>query len=297
MEKGFPDLAQRVAADKAEYIVLSSLSSICVFDPRELLDRLPAGSELVKLSVQNTPIETYVGRREPLANLLAAHAARSRPGGRCREYLFRGVLLSAIDLIVDLPGELLFQNDLLEFYRRNIWTIANCQGEHYNGILSRLPPLAEPGRESHVAEKASLRDCVVASGVEVEGSVEGSILFPDVSVRRGALVSNSVILNGNRIGAGCVIQNALVLPYLTDAPRTGPNIGDNCQIGAKSSTARNVDHPSQIRDGLALIGMNVDIPNAFKAEAATYVGPGASPSALRKLKVLRRGTSMIGGQP
>ena len=42
--------------------------------------------------------------------------------------------------------------------------------------------------------------------------------------------------------------------------------------------------------------MNVDLPNGFKAEAATYIGPGVSPAALRKLKVLRRGASLYGGQ-
>jgi hypothetical protein len=267
-----------------------------VFDPRALLDHLPAGNELVKLSVQNTPIETYVGRREHLAALLAAHAARARHGGRSRDYLFRGALPSAIDLIEDLPGEILFQNDLMEFYVRNIWAIANCHGELYNRIISRLPTLAEPGRESHVAEKGTLKNSILASGVEVEGAVEGSVLFPDVVVRRGALVSNSVVLNGNRIGSGAVIHNAMLLPYLTEGSRTGPNIGDNCQIGAKVSTAKNIDFPSQIRDGLALVGMNVDMPNGFKAETATFVGPGVPSAALRRLKQLRRGTSVLEGR-
>ena len=206
------------------------------------------------------------------------------------------MLFSAIDLIQDIPGELLFQNDLMEYQRANLWAIANCEGARYNRILSRLPPRAEPSRESRVAEKASVRDSILAPGVEVEGTVEGSVLFPDVVVQRGAVVSNSVILSGNRIGSGAVLQNALVLPYLTEAPRTGPNIGDRVQIGAKSSTARNVDFPSQVRDGLALVGMNADIPNGFKAEAATVVGAGVPPAALRRLKLLRRGTSILEGE-
>lgn len=296
LEAGLAELAARVAADESEFIVLASLSSVSVFDPRALLDMLPAGSDMVKLAVQKTPIETYVARRDALAKMFAAHAARPRHEGSNREYLFNDILFSAIDLIEELPGELLFQNDLMEFYRRNIWAIANCEGESFNKMLSRLPPLAESGKESRVAEKGSLKDSILASGVEVEGVVEGSVLFPDVVVRRGALVSNSVVLNGNRIGAGSVLQSALVLPYVTDAPRTGPNIGDNCQIGAKSSTAKNADFPSQLRDGVALVGMNVDLPNGFKAEAATYVGPGVPSAALRKLKVLRRSASVFGGQ-
>ncbi len=296
LESGLSELAARVAAEESEFIVLASLSSVCVFDPRALLDLLPAGGDIVKLAVQKTPIETYVARRDALAKLFSPHSARARRGGRVREYLFNDILFSAIDLIEDVPGELLFQNDLMEFYRKNIWAIENCEGESFNRILSRLPPLAEPGKESRVAEKGSLKGSILASGVEVEGSVEGSILFPDVLVRRGAFVSNSVVLNGNRIGAGSAVHNALLLPYVTDAPRTGPNIGDNCQIGAKSSAAKNSDFPSQIRDGMTLVGMSVDIPNGFKAEAATYIGPGVPIAALRKLKVLRRSASVHGGQ-
>ncbi len=297
LDGGFPDLARRLAADSSEFVVLSSLSCICVFEPRALLDLLPAGSDIIKLSVQNTPIETYAGRRERIVEILSARAARARAGGRSREYLFRDVLFSAIDLIQDVPGEMLFQNDLTEYYRANIWAIANCEGTRYNRILSRLPARSETGKESRVAEKASVRDSLLSSGVEVEGTVEGSLLFPDVAVRRGAVVSGCVVLPGNRIGPGAVLQNTLVLPWVSDTPRTGPNIGDRCQIGAKSSTAKNADFPTQVRDGLSLVGMNAEIPNGFKAEAATVIGSGVPAPALRRLKILRRGTSILEGQP
>jgi hypothetical protein len=101
-------------------------------------------------------------------------------------------------------------------------------------------------------------------------------------------------MNGNRLGAGTTLQTTLVLPFLGDAPRTVFNIGDNCQIGARASTAKNADHPLQIRDGLTVLGMNCDIPNGFKAEAATLVESGVPASVLRRLKVLRRGTSARG---
>ncbi len=117
--------------------------------------------------------------------------------------------------------------------------------------------------------------------------------FPNVAIRRNALVSHSVVLNGNRIGSGTEIYNALILPYTSDAPRPTPNIGDNCAIGGKTSSMKNTDFPTHIRDGIAVIGTNADIPNGFQAEAASYVAPGVPASALRRLKVLRRGTSIL----
>jgi hypothetical protein len=294
LEKGIEELAARVAGLTSDWVALSSLSSVTVVDPRALMDCLPRGSDIVKLSVQNTPIETYAGRREPMAAMLASHARRARQGGRSRDWLFRNALHPSIDLIQDVPGEILFQNDLTEYYRAHIWCIANCEEAGYNRIMSRLPALAEPCRESQVAEKGLLRDSLVASGVTVEGTVEGSFLFPDVVVRRGATVVNSVVLNGNRLGAGAALQTTLVLPFIGDAPRTVSNIGDNCQIGARASTAKNADHPLQIRDGLTVLGMSCDIPHGFKAEAASLVESGVPAAVLRRLKVLRRGASVRG---
>ena len=62
-----------------------------------------------------------------------------------------------------------------------------------------------------------------------------------------------------------------------------------------TSTMKNADFPAQIRDGLAVIGVNADIPNGFRAEAGSYVAPGVPSSLLRKLKVLRRGASVLDG--
>ena len=50
--------------------------------------------------------------------------------------------------------------------------------------------------------------------------------------------------------------------------------------------------PEQIRDGLTVIGMGVELPGGFRAEAGCLIGPGASPSDLRRRKVLRRGQSV-----
>ena len=67
-------------------------------------------------------------------------------------------------------------------------------------------------------------------------------------------------MNGNRIGAGGDIQNSLLLPVSAELSRSAVNVGDNCSIGSRSSTAKNADFPGQIRDGLTVVGMNAEIP-------------------------------------
>ncbi|MGO9308907.1 MAG: hypothetical protein ACLQDL_07795 [Spirochaetia bacterium] len=287
-------MARLVESTEADHVVLASTSCVFLVDAAALRERiLETGEHVVKLSVAQTPVEAYVSRRSHLTTLLAAAAERDTGRKGLRATLFDGVLHDALELLIDVPGEILFHNDLMEYYASNIWVIANCESERFHAALARLPELADKGAESHIAEKGFIRNSWLASGVEVEGAVEDSILFPNVVVRRNALVSRSVVLNGNRIGSGTEIYNALILPCTAEAPRPTPNIGDNCAIGVRTSAARNADFPGQINNGIAVVGMNADIPNGFKAEAATYIAPGVPAHVLRRVKILKKGGSIL----
>ena len=294
LEDGLAGVARLVESSGADRVILASASCLFLADGEALRDRIDeAGDRVVKLSVSRTPVEVFISSRRHVSGLLEAAAERGTGRKGLRESLFDGVLHDSIELLLDVPGEILFQNDLMEYYANNIWVVANCESDRFHSALARLPELADKGVESHVAERGSIRNSWLASGVEVEGTVEDSILFPNVLVRRNAVVSRSVVLNGNRIGTGTEIQSALILPFTAEMPRPTPNIGDNCAIGVRSSTSKNADFPLHIRDGITVIGMNADIPNGFKAEAATYIAPGVPASTLRRIKVLRRGSSVL----
>jgi acetyltransferase-like isoleucine patch superfamily enzyme len=294
LEDGLLGLAHLVESSGADHVVLGALSSVSVHDPaalRALIDGV--GDQLAKISVERTPIDMYCARRSRMTRLLGAAAERDTGRVGLRDGLFLGALHSDIDVIEDLPGDMLFYNDLMDYYTNNIWVVSHSGDARFHSAIGRLPELSDKGAESHIGEKGSIKNSWLASGVEVDGRVEDSIIFPNVTIRRNALVSRSVVLNGNRIGSGTEIHNALILPYSSDIPRPTPNIGDNCAIGGKTSSMKNSDFPAHIRDGIAVIGANADIPNGFQAEAASYVGPGVSVSVLRRLKVLRRGTSIL----
>ena len=42
---------------------------------------------------------------------------------------------------------------------------------------------------------------------------------------------------------------------------------------------KNSAFPGHIRNGLTVVGMNAELPNGFKAEAATYMAPGCPGSS------------------
>jgi hypothetical protein len=294
LEGGLAGVVRLVESSGTDRVVLASASCVFLVDGESLRERInETGDQVVKLSVARTPVDVYISRREHLARLLREAAERGMGKKSLRSTLFDGVLHDSIDLIMDVPGEILFQNDLMEYYANNIWVVANCESQRFHSVLSRLPELADKGTESHIAERGSIRNSWLASGVEVEGTVEDSILFPNVLVRRNSLVSRSVVLNGNRIGTGTEIQSALILPFTAEMPRPVPNIGDNCAIGVRTSVMKNADYPVHVHDGIAVVGMNADIPNGFTAEAATYIAPGVPASALRRIKVLKKGTSAL----
>ncbi len=296
LDDGLSDMAALVSGGDSELVIIASLSSVSVLEPGALAEAAAAaGDQIIKVSIGRTPIELYCGRREHFARVLESAAGRDSSTGPLRDRLFAGALHPAIDLIEDLPGEILFQNDLMEYYRNNIWVVANCDSERLHRTLMRLPELSDRGDESHVSERGAIRNSWLASGVEVEGSVDGSILFPGVVVRRGAVVHNSVVTSGNRIGPQAELQNTLVLPFIAEQPRNASNIGEGCAIGSRTSNARNGDFPDHIRDGLTVLGMNASIPNGFRAEAGSFVAPGVDPGALRRMKVLKRGASALAG--
>ena len=298
IDDGIAGVARLLAASEAEHVVLGTTASVFLADPGFLRDRISTCTDqVVKFSVSRTPVELYASRRRHLAGLLASAIERGAARRGIREALFDGMLHDSLELIADIPGEVLFQNDLMEYYTNNIWVVSNCESARLHSTLARLPELADKGAEAHVGERGLIRNSWLAPGVEVEGSVEDSILFPNVVVRRNARLVRSVVLNGNRIGSGTEIQSALILPFTAEVPRPSPNIGENCSIGARTSTVKNADFPSQIRNGISVIGTNVDIPNGFKAEAATYIAPGVSLGTLKKLKVLKRGASVLRERP
>ncbi|HVO37993.1 MAG TPA: hypothetical protein VMV03_03095 [Spirochaetia bacterium] len=294
LEGGLPAFTSLVASSAAETVVLASLSSVCVLDSASLFQKAAsAGKQLAKVSVARTPLEMYVMRKDALLALLRSATSRPPVPGPLKETLFRSALFPSIDVIEDVEGDILFQNSLMEYYRRNMWVIANCGSSEYAGILGRLPELADKRAESHISEQGFIRNSWIASGVEIEGVVEDSIIFPNVQVRKDAVISRSLVLNGNRIGAGAELTNTLVMPLTAELPRSAANIGDGCSVGTRASIMKNAAYPDSIRDGLTVIGMNAEIPGGLRVEAAACIGPGVPASVLRKMKIVRKGMSVF----
>jgi carbonic anhydrase/acetyltransferase-like protein (isoleucine patch superfamily) len=297
LEGGLAGLLRLLASDEAEQVLVGSLSAAWTLGPAAPSAlAAAAGASVAKASLNRTPVELYGCRRDRLIAVLESAGPRLAKARRSRELLFDGTLTGAIEVIEEVPGELLFLNDPTDLHRRTLALAVHDPA--LIGALPRMPEMAEAPLEARIGERARVVSSWIAPGADIEGTVEGSVIFPGASVRRAAHVANSVLMNGAIVGSGATVHNALVLPHGTADPagrpgaRATPTIGDRCSVGSRSSTAVNAAHPDQIRDGLTVIGMGVDLPNGFRVEAGCLVGPGASPAELRRQKVLRRGQSV-----
>ena len=293
-EESLRELAQVLERDPAETIVIAPLSLVCIIDRDDLLKITPRTREpILKLSLDEAAVDVYIAQRTSLVKLLTDHLDRGRCSAEVGDELFGRVLHQGFDAIKNCAGVLLFQNNLMQLYRQNLW-IADRIGT--SELAERLGHLGEPrgaDKEVRIDRNGIVRNSFLGAGSVVDGLVEGSVIFPDVVIGKDAVVYNSVIMNGNRIAPRAQLYKGLLLPYTGEIAKNTYNIGEGCSIGQKHSAATNFDHSSQIRDGLTVLGMNVEVPRGLTISAGCLLGARVGPQQLKGIKEVRKGTSVL----
>jgi len=84
-----------------------------------------------------------------------------------------------------------------------------------------LPP-------QYVGNHAAIRNSNISEGCIINGYVENSIVFPGVTIEKGAVVRSSVIMPGCRIGADAVVEYSILA--------TAVNVGERARIGYTEKT-------------------------------------------------------------
>ncbi len=102
-------------------------------------------------------------------------------------------------------------------------------------------------------QPATIGDAVLSPGVVVSGgSVDRSVLSPDVRVLGGASVTDSVLMNGVIVGEGAVVQNAIVDKGVVIPPDT--ELG----VDSDADAARGF----VVEDGLTVLGKHQPFPES-----------------------------------
>ena len=117
-------------------------------------------------------------------------------------------------------------------------------------------PVAPP---HFISDKAAVENSMISEGCEIDGEVDYSILFSNVTVEAGAVVRYSIVMPGTVIKAGAVVEYAIVAENAV--------IEENAHVG---------DSPEAMGDnldnwGIAVIGEKVTIGKGAKVDAKQMI--------------------------
>ncbi|AZV43165.1 glucose-1-phosphate adenylyltransferase subunit GlgD [Peribacillus asahii] len=106
-------------------------------------------------------------------------------------------------------GDLPFIHSIESFHASNMkflnpQTLKSFFSEEWS-VFTKIKhePPAKYGQSSNV------KNSLVANGCDIEGTVENSILFRGVKVKKGAIVKNSIIMQKGEIEEGAIVENVI----------------------------------------------------------------------------------------
>ncbi len=116
-------------------------------------------------------------------------------------------------------------------------------------------PSAPP---QYIADTASVQNSIIAEGCEIEGNVDFSVLFANVTVEEGATVRDSIIMPGSIVKKGATVQYSIVAENAV--------IEENAKVGARQQDCEPEDW------GIAVVGENVTIGKGETVAPKAMIG-------------------------
>lgn len=239
----------------AEYVLLSDSTTICNIDYERILkEHIKSGKDItavvqkikedtireydlvieadedlnpVSLAVgikprsgQYAALGMYVMRTKELIEVIRDSVAR----GLCyleKEFIQKQFNMGKLTAnISEFTGSVLINNSIQSYYENSL----KLMDENVrNDLFSPDNPIYTKVRDEFptLYEKGSLvNDCLVADGCEISGTAENCIIFRDVKIKKGAVVTNSIVMQGTVIGEDSSINCAILDKDVTVSPGT-----------------------------------------------------------------------------
>ena len=111
---------------------------------------------------------------------------------------------------------------------------------------SALPP-------QHIGENATIGRSIISEGSDIDGEVVDSVVFQNVTVKKGAKIEHSVIMPNVTIEEDAIVSYSIVAP--------------NSIIGASSTIGGKTDN----EDDITVIGEKVVLPNGTVVEKGSML--------------------------
>lgn len=203
--------------------------------------------------------------------------ARSRASDRASLgiYLFDAKLLtrllkdSRVDIVFDMLLPLIEKGHIYAFPFESYWEDIGSIPAYYGASMKLLKgpslisrkgwPIYTRGDDlppARFCAGSEVSGSITASGCRIEGRVSGSILFPGVTVEKGAHVRDSIIFSGTRIRQGATVCRSILDKDVT--------VGGRAEIGCGTSNAGEI----------TVIGKGASIRSALIVSQGRIVEPG-----------------------
>jgi glucose-1-phosphate adenylyltransferase len=125
---------------------------------------------------------------------------------------------------------------------------------------------SEERSPAKLGPEAVARHSLISHGCIVNGTVLNSVLSPGVRVYEGAVVRDSVILLDTEIGAGAMVDTAIIDKFVHVGARAEVGTGDNRGIP-------NADEPERLCTGITVVGERSQIPPGARIGRNCLVAP------------------------
>lgn len=110
-----------------------------------------------------------------------------------------------------------------------------------------------------ISDKANVENSMISEGCEIDGEVDYSVLFSNVTVEEGAVVRYSIVMPGTTVKKGAVVEYAIVAENAVIEP--------NAHVGESPEEVASLDDW-----GIAVVGEKVTIGSGAKVKAKAMVG-------------------------
>lgn len=111
-----------------------------------------------------------------------------------------------------------------------------------------LPP-------QYIGRQARMRESHVSEGCSIEGTVENSIIFPNVTIKKGAVVRHSVVMSSTTVEENAEVHYAIIAEGVT--------VGAKAEIGANPET--------DVIPAISVVADRVNISCGTRIDAGTVV--------------------------
>jgi glucose-1-phosphate adenylyltransferase len=114
---------------------------------------------------------------------------------------------------------------------------------------SEFPP-------TKICKTGSINNCLVASGCAIEGHVNNSIISSGAKIAEGAVVKDSIIMEGTEVRRNSNIDRSILDKEVV--------VESDCHIGFGSDFRINRISPNVLNTGLTIVGKRTVIPTGYK---------------------------------